>query len=399
MEVFEWARLGSCSLKNRIIRSATFEGMCDSQGRPLPEYQQLYGSLARGGVAGIITGFAYICQEGKAMQPGQAGMDREELIDFYWPVTEEVHQFDCKIFLQLAHTGRQTRRLETGYEVVGASSKPSAYFGGSPRNLSTNEVYSLVKQFGKAAYYAKASGFDGVQVHAAHGYLIHQFLLPSLNQRQDEFGISKKGSLGTKFLELVLQEIRNTCGEDFALLVKISGSDDYFLKFTMEQFAGLISFLDRQKVDGIEISYGTMDYPLNIFRGDIPLKVILKHNPIFKTNQEKTIFRVLRNLLIYPMMRAKLKPFTPCYNLDFARKAKTLTDIPIISVGGFRRGSEIYECLENGLADFVSLCRPFLCEPDFVNKLQEEKTYISQCINCNICAVMCDSKQKTRCYR
>ena len=200
MQLFEPATLGPCQLKNRLIRSATFEGMADPQGHPLLEYRKLYKELASGGVGGIITGFAYISPEGKAMQPGQVGIDREEMVEYFLPVTDEVHQYDCKIFMQLAHTGRQTRKKETGEDIWGASTKQSLYFGGSPRELSTEQVHSLVKRFAKAALYAKAAGFDGVQVHAAHGYLIHQFLLPSVNNRNDEFGIDAQSGIGMKFL-------------------------------------------------------------------------------------------------------------------------------------------------------------------------------------------------------
>jgi len=397
MDLFEPAMLGPCQLKNRFMRSATFEGRADPQGHPLPEYRLWYKELASGGVGGIITGFAYISPEGKAMQPGQAGIDCEELIEYFLPITNEVHQFDCKIFMQLAHTGRQTRKEETGQEVWGASHKKSLYFGGSPRELSTEQVYLLIKRFAEAAVYAKAAGFDGVQVHAAHGYLIHQFLLPTINSRNDEFGIDPNTSLGTKFLGLVIEEIRKKCGYDFALLVKVSGSDDYLTRFSSKQFVSLIQFLDAQKVDGLEISYGTMDNALNIFRGDIPLKAVLKHNPVFKTSNGRR--GLLHKALIYCWMRVKLKPFTPAYNLEYAKIAKALTSIPILSVGGFRKGAEMRECLENGCADFISLCRPFICEPNLVEKLKQDRNYSAKCVNCNLCAIMCDSGQPTRCYK
>jgi len=391
-------KIGHINLKNRVIRSATFEGMCDLNGFPTEEYSNLYERLARNDVGAIITGFAYVSRCGRAMHPGQAGIDDDAKISAYKRITEAVHQYECKIIMQIAHSGRQTTSEAVKGDVRGVSNKKSIYFDSTPKTLNTQETTTIARHFVDAASRAKEAGFDGVQLHAAHGYLIHQFILPSINNRNDSFGIDKKFGIGIHFLKMIIEGIREQCGEDFSLWVKVSAGHDYPDKFQEKNFTALIDFLDSMKVDAIEVSYGTMDYALNIFRGDdVPFDVILKHNPRFKTKNK--LKGLLMKKLLYPfVVKPHLKIFTPNYNLPSAKLAKQHTQIPIICVGGFRSKRDMVQAVGGSQTDLVAMCRPFICEPDLVSKLTSQDSYTAKCRNCNRCAVMCDSGYSTRCY-
>ena len=397
MKMLEPLTIGKTTFRNRIIRSATYEGRCDVNGFPAEGYTRFLENLARKEIGAIITGFAFTSVEGRAMQPLQAGIDSEDKIDFYKKATDAVHQYGCPIFLQISHAGRQTLSKVTGREVRGSSSKKSHYFNEKPGPFSTKEVYDKIEEYVRSAEYARKAGFDGVQIHAAHGYLVHQFILPEINNRTDEFGIDKEYNIGTRFLQEIIDGIRKKCGDDFLILVKVSGGVDLRQGFTLQQFKNLIAFLDKIKVDAIEISYGTMDHALNIFRGDMPVDLILSVNPILKTTSKARKF--FNKTMIKSWYRHKQKPFTPMYNLEYAKAAKQLTSIPIISVGGFRSGYEIEHVISSGYADFAGLSRPLISEPDFILKIKKDLTYQSACKNCNYCAIMCDSGQPTHCYK
>ncbi len=394
--VFGPARIGSLELANRLLRSATFEAMCDANGAPGEDYLKFYATLAQQGLGGIITGFAFVSRSGKAMQPGQAGLDCDANVAAFRKVTDAVHANGGRIFLQLAHAGRQTSLAAAGGRVYGASAKKSPYFNVRPTPLSTREVEEIINDFAHAARRAQWAGFDGVQVHAAHGYLIHQFLHPLINDRADEYGLDHKHGIGTRFLADILERTRALCGRSFPLLVKVSGSDDYRRPMREPEFRALIRFLDAMDVDAVEVSYGTMDHALNIFRGGIPVDATFEVNPRYGTRSAaKKLF--LRRFVL-PLLRRHFHPFKPAYNLPWAEIARDLTAIPLISVGGFRTGGEIRAAIEERAIDFVSLCRPILCEPDFARKLAAQPNYRSRCANCNRCAVMCDSGRPTRCY-
>lgn len=398
MEVFEKVKIDKLELKNRIIRSATYEGSADENGFPTKDYEKMYIELAKNEIGALITGFTFISTEGRAMHEKQAGMDNINKLNHYKKITKEIHKYNVKIFLQIAHTGRQTLKKITKQDVVGASNKKSFYFNEKPKALSEKHIEEIINKFAESSFYAKQSGFDGVQLHAAHGYLIHQFILPSINNRKDIYGVDKKLKIGIKFLERIIDAVRYKCGNDFPIIIKISGSDDYLKKFSKNQFINLIKFLDGKKTSAIEISYGTMDYALNIMRGDLPANLILKINPRFKTGDNKIKNFLNKNILI-PLIKFKIKKFSPMYNLNYANIAKRYTGIPIITVGGIRNASQIKNIIEKDDIAFVGLCRPFICENDFVKKIKIDPDYISKCESCNHCTIMCDSGKPTRCYK
>lgn len=395
MQLFEEATIGGVTLKNRIVRSATFEGAADANGMPTEALGRMYKQLAEHGVGAIISGFAYVRRDGRAMHPGQVGCDADEKVLAFLPITQMVHGYGCRIFMQLAHTGRQTLRSATGERPMGVSSKKSAYFNQRLHVLATDEVHGLADAFGDAAVVAKKAGFDGVQLHAAHGYLIHQFLHPCINNRRDEFGIDPETGIGTAFLRMVIDGVRAKCGTDFPVLVKISASDDLARPFTDAQFLHLIGFLEQMRVDAVEISYGTMELPFNIFRGGFPVDDIFAVNGIYKNRPAWVKWAAQR--MVFPLLKRKCIPFAPMYNLPYARLARSKTNIPIMVVGGFRDRSQMEHAVGQCGMDFVSLCRPLIAEPDFVSKILRNAAHQSTCVNCNRCAVWCDSGKPTRC--
>ncbi len=389
--------LGSLEVQNRIIRSATLEGVCDINGVPTEAYINLYRDLAKGEVGTIITGSTAISPEGDSIYPCSASIDNDATIPHFAKVTQSVHKEKSRIIMQLSHAGRQTKRSKTKKPVWGVSSKLSPYFLELPRILGTSQIETIINSFAKAALRAQKAGFDGIQLQAGHGDLIHQFLHPAINSRIDIFGINPHTQIATLFLGQVIDKVRELCGEDFPLLVKVSGSDKTKCLFSERQFLALIKFLDTKKVTAIEISYGTLDRVLNICRGTtLPSIISLDFDPVYRA--ANPLHRMLWRNILLPFQKEKTEPFSPCYNLPLAEKAKAITTIPIISVGGFRNYREMSDAITEQKCDFVALSRPFIAEPNFVQRLKKKKSYKSYCSNCNICLVKSGIGGLTHCY-
>lgn len=328
-KVFESTTINGMHLKNRFVRSATWEGMAGEDGRCTPKLTDTMVRLADGGVGLIITGHAYVAKQGQA-GPWQLGIYDARLIDGLHEMTDAVHAAGGKIVAQLAHSGMFADPNLTGMEPLG----PSAIAGLSKhriREMTHLDIEHAIADFGRASERAKAAGFDGVQLHAAHGYLLSQFLSPYFNQRRDIYG----GVIGqrVRIVVEVLEGIRHQVGKDYPILIKMNTSD--FLEggqnFTDASIAAAV--LADNGLDAIELSGGT--------------GLSGKLNPV------RTGIREISD-------EAYFREATVVF--------RERVSIPIILVGGIRSFTLAEQLVEEGAADYVSMSRPFIREPDLINR-------------------------------
>jgi 2,4-dienoyl-CoA reductase-like NADH-dependent reductase (Old Yellow Enzyme family) len=386
--------LKNISARNRLVRSATYEGMADETGRPLPMLDELYATLAAHEVGTIVTGFCYISRQGRAMHPRQCGIDAEDKITPWENVVSKVRRVSTQtiLLMQIAHAGRQTLPEVTNLPAIAPSDKRSPYFKTKSQVMNEADIRRVIEQFAAAALRAQKAGFDGIQLHAAHGYLIHQFLSPFMNNRTDKWGQDRFA-----FLREIVLAIKNACGDSFPIFAKLSVPDGHVGGIDIPLAIQYVNEMETLGVEAIEISYGTMDVPLNIFRGGAPIERVLQYNRMFNRNPAWAKYLLKR--FIWPREKRKFLPFEENYNLPSAIAIKQSTKMPLVVVGGIRRQAEMERILESGQADAIALCRPFICEPDFAGKLKSSQVSRSSCTNCNICAVMCDSGETLRCYQ
>lgn len=386
-------QIGAVRAPNRLWRAATYEGLADAHGYPTAALAALYARLAAGGAGAIVTGFCYVSRAGRAMQPRQCGIDADEKIDAWRSVVAAVREANrgTLLFMQIAHAGRQTLAPATGGRVLAPTRRVSPYFRSRPTAMDSDQIRAAIGDFVAAARRAQQAGFDGVELHAAHGYLIHQFLSPHVNDRRDGWGQDRLA-----FLREILNGIRAVCGVDFPILVKLSAGDFHRDGVDAELAADYAARLGDLGIAAIEVSCGTMDLAMNIFRGGLPLQRVFDHNPLFASRPAWQ--KALWKHVALPRLRRRLEPFAEAYNRDAARVIRRRTPVPLILVGGLRSRSVIDDVLESHDADAVALCRPWIREPDLGTRLRADRRARSTCVNCNLCAVMCDSTQPLCCY-
>jgi len=392
--LFEPWPLRRLTSPNRVVRAATYEGLASAEGVPSPQLGTLYAELARNDVGIVTTGFCYVAPRGRAMQPRQAGIDHDDKIRPWAEVVRRVRAEgrETLLLMQIAHTGLQTLRSAVGGPPLAPGRYVSPYFRARPRSMSGEDIEEAIDEFAQAARRAREAGFDGVEVHAAHGYLVHQFLSPVVNRRTDRWGRDRMA-----FLRAVVQAIRAQAGDEFPVFVKLSVPEGRPGGLEVEDHVAIVRALEALGVEAVQVSTGTMDLAFGIFRGGFPTREILEHSPLFAGRGPMQ--KALLERLVLPRLRARMPRLEEGYNVAAARVLKRYTSLPVVVVGGIRRRATMDAILERGDADAVALARPLICEPDLARRLRTEEAASARCRSCNVCAVMTDTLQSLRCYR
>ena len=384
--LFTPGTIGSMTLKNRFVRSATRELLVADNGRLTKSYIGLYSRLARGGVGLIIPGGYYVRADGLPAQRCVV-TDKDEIIADLQTLVEVVHNHGAKIVAQLNHSGRQSDPKVISHIPLGPSPVRDKRTLVKPRQMKQREIEDIIVAFGDAAHRMKEVGFDGVQIHAAHGYLVNQFLSAYTNRRRDKWGGSIENRM--RFLVEIYKLVRSITGTNYPILVKINGEDYVKRGVTIDETKIVCSKLDELGINAIEVSGGIGEVGLMTIRGDIPRDLLMRNRSLVE--------RVF--LLIKMKFSQNSVRFKEAFFLSEAAAIKSVVRSPVIAVGGIRNRLTMEGMLESGQADFIAMCRPFICQPNLVNRMEKGEQNPIFCSNCNRCSFeVLVHQNPLRCY-
>lgn len=347
-DLFEENHIGNMKLKNRFIRSATWENMTTEDGHMTDKLYKIYDQLAKGEVGLIITGYANVVEE-EQPNPGMMGIYNHTFVDEYKKLTDLVHVNDAKIVMQLAYGGTKTTH-NVGDRVIYAPSEVCEIGTKTlGKAMALDEIDYIVNGFAQAAGRVKEAGFDGVEIHGAHTYLINQFLSPYYNRREDEYGGSLENRM--RLLLDIYAKMRKTVGEDYPILVKLTASEFFDGGLTFAETRIICKKLEAIGVDGIEIS------------GNIHGKaksMVGEYFDGYEIQEEG-------------------------YFLEYGKVISNEINVPIITVGGLSDINTIEDIANKTNIQYFAIARPLLSEPHLIKRWKEGDRRPGICERCSKC--------------
>lgn len=355
--LFQLVTVGSLKLKNRLVMAPMNDSLASADGSVTDRQVRYYEERAKGGIGLIITGNAYVEKEKGRISAAQFGIYHDSLIPKLSFLAETVHIYGIPIIMQLVHGGRQANPNIIEGTPVAPSPLPYPANGITPKELSIAEIEMIVEHFSRAAFRAKQAGFDGVEVHAAHGYLLSEFVSPATNKRTDKYGGSLEGR--TRIVVEVIESIRSITGGDFTVGVRINGTDGFEGGITIETSPKVAEILEDAGVDYIHVSAGM---------GHIPHLVQQSNH--------------LEQGCLIP----------------YAEAVKRKVKIPVIAVGSITSPLMAENILKEGKADLIAMGRPPIADPELPIKAKRGNLYdIRTCIRCNVCISRLFQSRKLSC--
>ena len=372
--VFTPVTIGPVTLRNRVIRSAAFENMAYGNS-PSEDLYNYHTAVARGGVGMTTLAYASVNRSGLSFD-GQLWM-REDIVPGLKRITDAVHEAGAKCSIQLGHCGNMTHRATCGCMPVGASSGFNLYSPTFVRGLKVSEIDSLVEDFGHAVDLAREAGFDCVEIHAGHGYLISQFLSPYTNHRRDEYG----GSLDNRMrlMRRVITKVMEHAGSDLGVIVKMNMHDGFKGGMQREECLEVARELERLGVHAIVLSAGFVSKaPMEVMRGAMPLKTMTHYMDMRKFWWLRAMVRLFGRIMVPTV------PYKEGYFLEDAKQFRAAVKLPLIYVGGLTSLSKMEEVLAAGFQG-LQVARALVRDTDFVNKLHTGQMSCSACGHSNYC--------------
>ena len=361
--LFEPIKIQNMELRNRFVRSATFDGCGSKSGQVSEKQIKIFDELAKGGVGLIIAGITSVHPSGQRFQ-SQNSIDSDDCIPGFKRLTARIHDRGAKIAVQLFHAGREGgsfQEFKNKQAIAPSFIDHDPHFTGRYRAMTEDEIWDIIGAFGDAAKRARAADFDAVQVHGAHGYLLSQFLSPHTNRRDDQWGGNLESRL--RFHHEVYQAIRAKVGEDYPVLIKIGVQDGFSGGLELREGEVAAQHLAQWGFDALEISLG--------IRGE---------------RSEDTEFRTKINSLD-----------REGYFRDWCKRIKPQVNVPIMMVGGLRTFGLMEEVIQKGEADFISLSRPLIREPGIINAWKSGDYHRATCISCNECLAVVRKGEPLQC--